>query len=125
MGAPIPEFLALSPGSQAVVIAVVGSVVYVALRLVLRTIRLITGLLGLLPKLPVPKVEEATPRYAPAGNDGLTLPPAPCRHSCQLPLPSAGLPCSAEPTPRKQQQQQQQGVSLKQLQREAAKGKPG
>jgi len=51
MGSLLAEFVALSPGSQATVIAIVGSAVYLAARLVLRTLRLIASIVGsLLPK---------------------------------------------------------------------------
>lgn len=130
ISAVIAQFVQLSPPSQAVVVLVVGAAVHVAFRLLAAVLRLLSAVLSLVPKKQAPKAAPASPRCVKsvAASIGSRRRRA-CRCRCHHPLPPRRfdlrrLPpsCSWE-TPRKQQQPQ--GVSLKQLQKSAAKAKAG
>ncbi len=132
----LAEFLRLSPPSQAVVVLVLGSAAALVLRLVLRVIKLVLALLrALVPKRALrQKSDEGEIRYevkneVAAAAGGIS---AVCR--LPLPLPSGlhhlqplTLSCSTgtTTTTRQAAAQQPKGVSMKQLLKEASKGKPG
>ncbi|KAL4432387.1 hypothetical protein ABPG77_001686 [Micractinium sp. CCAP 211/92] len=93
----LAEFLRLSPPSQAVVVLVLGSAAALVLRLVLRVIKLVLALLRAL----VPK--RALRQKSDEGE----------------------ISTGTTTTTRQAAAQQPKGVSMKQLLKEASKGKPG
>lgn len=127
MSSALQPFLALSSSSQAVALLVVGSAAWIVFRLVAGVLKLVLRLLAaVVPKRQAP-AGPASPRCLGSGgmrvmmpaqglrSAGVRPPPSPPCRLC-LCSPASTLP----PGP-----QQPKGVSLKQLQKDAAKGKPG
>lgn len=70
MATVLSEFLRLSPGSQAVVIALVGSMTWVAARLAFKVLGLVWALVGRLLPQRSTKAAEPAPRCASESTDG-------------------------------------------------------
>lgn len=95
MSGVLAEFLGLSPASQAVVLLVIGTAAWIVIRLTLRVLRL---LLGLLPARK-PPVAAPEPRQAAQGCAAGWCQPA---SSVWIAAAAGALTCRRPPPPRRQ-----------------------